>query len=207
MNLGQLRAKVQTYMNVNSSQLPDDLTTANWNSFINDGYKNLWLRVRAQVSRSNLLASIDLTWPAGSQTFTLPANLQDAAIYDMWQVDSSGNPLIQFCGFFETRNVLRLPMWPQGFQGFTLRVYYIPETEDMANDSDSPSLIPASHQEVIVWEALKIVKILLDKAIPDSWVRRCDDVEFVLVKELATRPISSRSNIKLATNQMNRPLA
>jgi len=207
MNRGQIREKAKFYMNFNASQVNDDISDANWNTLVNDAYRQVWTRVRSQISRAGLLTSVDVPWPAGQQTYTLPAYLQDAAIYDLWQLDGNSNPVAPVGCFFETRNVLRLPLYPLGNQGFTMRIYFIPEVDQLANDSDSPTLIPPVHHDVIVWECLKIAKIIADKEIPESWTERLEDIEFSLVKELGTRPIANRSNIIYAQGPRSRPLA
>lgn len=207
MNLGQIRARCKLYLNVNASQLNDDISDANWNDFINQAYSDVWMRVRTQVSRATLLISQDIQWPPGAQTLTLPTNLQNAVVYDIWQLDGAGNPLVQFGGFFETRNVLRMPSISWSTAGYTMRIYFIPEVEVLAIDDQSPLLIPPQYHNVITWEALMVAKALYDKAIPDSWEAKRNEIELSLVKEQSTRPVAFRANIGLATSPMVRPLA
>jgi len=207
MTLGEIRAQVKLYLNVNNSQLNDDLSDANYNTFIQNAYKNIWIRLRGTASKSVLLASQDLPWASGAQTVILPTNLQNALIYDLWYLDSGSNPYARLNAFFETRNVLRITLSGITISGFNFRVYFIPEAETLTSDSSTPALIPPSHHEVIVWETLKIIKMLYDKEIPDSWMRRMDDIEFTLNKELMTRPVSQRANIVSLDQPIARPLA
>lgn len=207
MTLGELRTRCKLFLNVNDSQLDDSISVNSWAAIIQQAYADVWGRMRGQVSRASILVSTDLTWPAGQQTMTLPTNLWDAVIYDIWQLDGSGNPLIQFNAFFETRNVLRNPSISWNAAGYQLRVYYIPEVEALTSDSSTPRLIPLQYHSVIVWEALRIVKMLYDKEIPPSWEKKMEEIEYVMVKEQSTRPVAQRANIVLATNPMARPLA
>lgn len=207
MTLGQMRALCKLYLNVNASQLNDDITDAQWNAFIQQAYNDVWMRVRTQVSRATLLSSTDLTWPAGQQTMTLPTNLQNALIYDIWRIDGNGNPLCQFQAFFETRNVLRNPTIFFNAAGWQIRLYFVPEIEQLTNDEAIPNLIPPQYHSVLVWETLLVVKALYDKEIPASWEKKRDEVDFSLIKEQSTRPVAQRSNIMLAQSPMARPLA
>lgn len=197
---------LKLFLNVNNSQLDDSISETQWAAFIQRAYSTVWQRIRGQVSRATLLVSQDIQWPAGQPTFTLPVNLQNAVIYDIWTLDGSGNPLCQFNGFFETRNVLRVGSVSWALSGYNLRYYYIPEAETLGAN-DVPALIPPQYHETIVWEALRVVKMLFDKEIPGNWQEKQEEIEFTLVKEQSTRPVNQRANIMAMGSPMVRPLS
>lgn len=195
-------------LSVNDSQLNDSIDPARWIQLVQMAYKNVWIRARNKVARSQLLAAVDSTWPAGSATFTLPTtpvNLQQALIYDILFLDDSGNPYDRFGGYFETRNVLRIyPGAVPSAAAFNMRFYIIPEAE-VLDAGTSPLLIKDAHHEVIAWECLKTVKMLADKEVPQKWEEKLEDLEFHLFSELKSRPIVNRPNIISMDAPMARP--
>lgn len=206
MTRDELVAYCKLALNVNSSQLSDDITDAQWIQFVQMAYKNVYTRMRNQVSRDQLLQAYDATWTAGSATYTLPIALQSALIYDIVYTDSSNNPLSRINGSFETRNVFRLQSFGAVSPGpMTFRIYYIANTETLAAGSQSPSLFPEPHHEVIAWEALITIKMLMDKEVPGAWMQKRDDMEYFLVKELSVRPLAFRANVASLDSPMLRP--
>lgn len=205
MTLQQLIDFAKLSLNVNASQLNDDLTLTQWQAFMQAAYEDCWVRFRNQVSRDYFLASTDLQWTAGAATYTLPTQLQNAVIYDIVYLDTMGNPYSRWQGTFETRNVLRLAQFGAVTpSAFPFRVYYIPEPETLTLSS-TPALIPPIHHKVIAWEALITVKELLDKEVPQSWMDHRDSIEMMLVKECSKRPVAARANIVSLDTPILRP--
>ncbi len=202
--LKELRDNCKADLNVNASQIADDISEATWNRLINQAYNKVWKELRTQVSREAVVQSVDIQWPSGALTMDLPLNLQNATLHQIFEVTSQGVPLRDFPGFFETRNVLRIyGAYPYNA---TLRVYFIPEAEPLAVDSDSPTLIPPQHHDFIEWETLILVKQLQDKEVPAMWSKRYDELKFSLFNEFKSRPFNPRPAIRLPGAPMARPL-
>jgi hypothetical protein len=193
-------------MNVNDSQLSDDITDERWIELVQMAYVDVWARFKQTVSRASLLEYTDLTWPAGSNTLALPNSLKDAVIYDIVYVDSNGVPYSRFQGYFEKRNLLRLDLTGQSAaQSFILRFYFIPEVENLDNPTSTPVLIAPNHQKVIAWEAARVVKALSDKEVPESWNDKIDEIEQRMIIDWKSRPIAQRPNIISSESPFMRP--
>lgn len=206
MTLTELIDFAKFGLNVNDSQLNDDISAERWVTLIQMAYKNLWTRVRNQVGRANLVKSYDDSWAGGAATYTLPQQYQNAVIYDIVYTDGFGNPLSRIQGNFETRNVFRLTAWGGVSPSpFTFRVYYIPEVE-VLTVSASPALLPPAHHEAIAWEALITVKMFTDKKVPDNWAEHRDGIEMMCIKELSVRPLTFRANIVSLDAPLLRPI-
>lgn len=204
MNVGQIREAVKRRLNMNASQLDDSIDPAGWLDFINEAYSDTWKLVRNTAPRECTVESVDFTWPAGANTYTLPTELKNATIYQIIQVNAQGVPCGSFWGFFEKRNVLRLPPGsPVG--GLTFRIYFIPEAEELTGDTSVPQLIPPQHHDVIMWECLNTVKALFDKEVPERWESTLEDLKFLLCKEFMARPINDRARIRLPDAPLIRP--
>lgn len=202
--LGEIRANCKVDMNVNDSQLNDNISEATWNRLINQAYNKAWKELRTQVAREATVQSHDFAWDAGQLTMDLPLVLRNATLHQIVQVNASGIPIQEFPGFFETRNKLRLnSLLPYSA---TLRAYFIPEAETLTNDSDTPQLIPPQHHDFIEWETLLLVKQLQDKEIPEAWQKRYDALKFSLFNEFKSRPFNPRPGIRLPGAPMLRPL-
>ncbi len=204
MNLGEIRAAVKFGLNVDDSQLDDHISDASWNRLINQSYNKAWKELRTQVSREATVQSYDFAWDSGEQTMDLPTVLRNATLHQLIQVTSTGVPIGEFPGYFETRNSLRL------YGSFpytaTIRAYFIPEAELLIDDISVPQLIPPQHHDFIEWETLLLIKQLQDKDIPEAWQKRYDALKFSLFNEFKSRPFNPRPGIRLPGAPMARPL-
>lgn len=205
MTRDELVAYCKLALNVNNSQLNDDISSDQWSQFIQMAYKNVWTRARNQLGRDSLLKVFHAQWTPGSATYTLPLWLQPMLIYDIVYTDGNNNPLSRIAGSFETRNVFRLLQFGAVSPSpFTFNIYYIANVETL-NSSSSPVLFPEPHHEVIAWEAIITVKMLYDKEVPQAWTQKRDDLEYFMVKELGNRPLASRPNVSSLDVPMLRP--
>jgi hypothetical protein len=195
-------------MNVNSSQANDDISDANWITLVQNAYKTMWNRIALELApKGAVVQQFDTTWPSGDFTFTLPTSLENAIIYECWYLDSNGQPYSRMDAAFDIRNVMRLNYYPSFSPGgFPFRIYYIPDAEKLAVDNQVPALLPARHHEVIAWEALRTVKMLTDKEIPESWQAKFEDLELSLMKEFQSRPLANRPNVRSLWSPIARPL-
>lgn len=203
-NLGEIRANCKFDLAVNDSQLNDNISGASWNRLINQSYNKVWKELRTQVAREATVQSVDFAWESGALTMDLPVLLRNATLHQLIEVNTSGIPIGEFRGYFETRNKLRI------YGSFpytaTIRAYFIPEAETLVNDSDTPQLIPPQHHDFIEWETLLLVKQLQDKDIPEAWTKRYNDLKFSLFNEFKSRPFNPRPGIRLSGAPMLRPL-
>lgn len=201
---GEIRENCKFDMNVNSSQDDDSILDANWNRLIQQAYNKAWKELRTAVAREATVEQYDFTWESGALTMELPTVLKNATLYDLWEVNTSGIPIREFPGYFESRNFLRIyGVYPYNA---TLRAYYIPEVEQLEVDEQVPLLIPPQHHDLLEWETLILVKQLQDQEIPDSWQTRYDALKFSLFNEFKSRPLNARPTIRLKGAPMNRPL-
>ena len=208
MTRAELIAFCKFAMNVNSSQDNDDISDANWINLVNNAYRTVWNRISLELAPKGAVVQYsDQTWPGNSFTFTLPNNLKNAIIYELWYLDSNSQPYSRVDATFEYRNVLTLA-YNQSFApgGFNFRIYFIPDAEPLENDTSVPELLPARHHEVIAWEALRVVKMLTDKDIPQMWQAKFEDLELSLMKEFQSRPLANRPNVRSLWSPIARPL-
>jgi hypothetical protein len=203
-NLGEIRANCKFDLSVNDSQLDDHISDASWNRLINQSYNKAWKELRTQVAREATVQSYDFAWTTGALTMDLPDAIKDGTLHQIVEVNSSGVPIREFQGFFETRNRLRV-MGGLAYSA-TLRVYYIPEVEQLVLDEQVPLLIPPQHHDFIEWETLLLVKQLQDKEIPEAWQKRYNELKFSLFNEFKSRPFNPRPGIRLPGAPMLRPL-
>lgn len=201
---GEIRNNVKFSLNVNASQLDDSILDADWNRLIQQAYNKAWKELRTAVAREATVEQYDFTWASGALTMELPGPLKNATLHEIWEVNTSGIPIREFPGYFESRNFLRIyGVYPYTA---TLRAYYIPEVEQLDTDTSVPVLIPPQHHDLLEWETLLLVKQLQDKDIPDSWQKRYDALKFSLFNEFKSRPFNPRPTIRLKGAPMNRPL-
>lgn len=195
-------------MNVNASQSDDSVSDANWVTLVNNSYRAIWNRISLELApKGSVVQTFDTSWPAGDFTYTLPTQLQNALIYECWYLDSNNEPYNRIDATFEKRNVMRLNYYPSFSPGgFPFRIYFIPEAEKLAVGTDVPQLIPPRHHEVIAWEALRTVKMLTDKEIPEMWQAKFEDLELSLAKEFQSRPLANRPNVRSLWSPIARPL-
>lgn len=206
MTRDELVAYCKLALNVNNSQLNDDISDDQWIMFIQMAYKNVWTRARNQLSRDALLNVYHAQWTPGSATYTLPLWLQPMLVYDFLYTDGNFNPLSRIAGSFETRNVFRLLQFGAVSPSpFTFNIYYISNVETLTGGASSPYLFPEPHHEVIAWEAIITVKMLYDKSVPSEWSQKRDDLEYFMIKELGNRPLAYRPNIASLDVPMLRP--
>lgn len=194
--------------NVNDSQADDSISDAHWIQLVNNAYKTIWNRVALELApKGAVVQEFDTDWPAGDFTFTLPDSLKNAIIYECWYLDSNNQPYNRIDAIFDKRNVMRLNYYPSFSPGgFPFRIYYIPDAEKLEVDEQSPALLPARHHEVIAWEALRVVKMLTDKEIPEMWQAKFEDLELSLMKEFQSRPLANRPNVRSLWSPIARPL-
>lgn len=201
---GEIRENCKFDLNFNASQEDDSILDADWNRLIQQAYNKAWKELRAAVAREATVEQYDFTWTAGALTMELPVPLKNSTLYDLYEVNTSGIPIREFPGYFESRNFLRIyGVYPYNA---TLRAYYIPEVESLENDSDTPRLIPPQHHDLLEWETLLLVKQLMDRDIPPSWQERYDALKFSLFNEFKARPINQRTGIRLKGAPLTRPL-
>lgn len=198
MLVGDMIAEMKFMLNVNDSQMNDNVSPSNYLLLLTQAYQSLWSDIRMEVSEANLLAKYDIQWNPASQTMELPVPLQDKLVWDVWTLGPPNNtPLCPANITFETRNVLRMNfLGPVISANLGLRIYYVPDAEQFTDVKQTPLLIPSAHHRVIVWQALIDLKMFLDKQIPDSWNDRLDKLKGTLLQELRTRPVAHRANIK-----------
>lgn len=206
MTLDELIDFASFGLSVNDSQFNDAIAPDRWKQLVQMAYKNVWSRFRTIAPRSALLTYIDKTWTAGSFTYSLPIDLRNALIYDILYVDSNGNPFDRVGAYFESKNVLRLGVGSGLSTDFQMRFYYIPEVELLTGGS-SPLLILPQHHEAVAWEALKVVKMLADKEVPEGWLTNLESLEYQMFNEAKSRPLASRPNVISVDAPMIRPYA
>lgn len=209
MTRGELIDFAKWGLNVNDSQLPDDISPARWEQLCQMAYKNVWSKFRTQVSKASLLTYSDFTWTSGTSTFTLPTSpvdLTNAVIYAIMGLSSPTVSPITYFSWpvqFLSRNVLTSPYNLTG----PFRIFYIPEAETLANDGAIPQLVPPAHHELIAWEMLRVVKMFLDKEIPEQWNDRYVELEMNWFNEWKTRPLADRAGVIDLNVPILRPLA
>lgn len=195
-------------MNVNDSQLADDISDTSWVRLVNNAYQEVWNRLSLELApKGSVVQYVDKTWTAGAFTYTLPTELKNAIIYELWYLDSNSQPYARMDAVFQSRNLLSLN-YLQSFSpgGFTFRIYFIPDAEKLAADSSEPQLIPPRHHQIIEWQTLITVKMLADKEVPQMWLAKYENLELSLMKEFTSRPLANRPNVRSLWSPIERPL-
>lgn len=196
MTRDEIESFAKFILNYNDSQLEDSISATRWPELVNMAYQDVWNRFKQTVSRASLLSSTDLTWPAGATTLELPVSLHNTVIYDLVYVDQTGLPYGRFAGYFEKRNLLRLDLFGSANpQSFTLRVYFVPDAEELTVGTSSPVLIPPAHHKVIAWELARVIKAIADKEVPPSWDDKIAEIEQRMMIDWKSRPVAQRPNI------------
>lgn len=194
-------------LNFNASQDNDDITEAQWIMLVNNAYRAIWNRVAGgHAPKGSVVQYVDKTWTAGAYTYTLPTELKNAVIYELWYLDDNDQPYSQVNAYFQSRNLLALPLQGSSSVGFDFRIYFIPDAEKLETDNSEPQLLPPRHHELIGWEALRTAKSLADKEVPGTWQEKIDDLELSLAKEFQSRPLANRPNVRSLWSPIARPL-
>lgn len=194
----------------NDSQLNDSISPASWTIYIWEAYNSILMDLQAHAPREATVESMDITWPAGEQTFDLPSNLRDMIFYQIIQINEAGVPSQEFVGYFETRNRLRIS---PGYTAFNmnLRLYFLPVAEKWAgpdlDEASSPLFVPDRHCPLIIWQTLIHVKSIYDRGdAPAFWTQMHEIARMAFFKENMARPIAKRARIRLPDAPMLRPL-
>lgn len=195
-------------LNVNDSQTNDDVSDASWIRLVNNAYQEVWNRLALELApKGSVVQYVDKTWTAGSFTYTLPAELKSAVIYELWYLDSNSQPYGRVDAIFGSRDILTLN-YLQSFSpgGFNFRLYFIPDAEKLATASSEPQLIPSRHHQIIEWQTLITIKMLADKEVPQMWLEKYQNLELSLMKEFSSRPLANRPNVRSLLSPIARPL-
>src|SRR6187549_332630 len=93
-------------MNVNASQSDDSISDAQWVTLVQNAYKSIWNRIALETApKGAVVQASDQEWPSGDFTFTLPNDLKNAIIYELWYLDSNSQPYARVDATFDKRNV------------------------------------------------------------------------------------------------------
>lgn len=192
----------------NDSQLNDSISPESWVEYVNESYNKVLMDWQTKVPREVKVESYDDEWPEGELTFELPVAIRESIIHQIVLVNTEGVPVGTFPGYFEKKNVLRVPV---GFSvsEFPLRFYYIPVAEKWTSIDDvgsSPLFVPDRHCPLIVWETLILAKSIADREIPDRWEIFRQQAEFLFFKENMARPQATGASIKLPGAPLLRPI-
>lgn len=208
MTRDQLIDRCKFMMAVNDSQANDDISDESWIRIVDDAYRTIWNRLSLEMApKGAVVQYTDVAWTANSFTYTLPNTLKNAIIYELWYVDSNSQPYGQVDATFNSRNVLTMSSFPGAAPAsFNFRIYFIPNAEELAEATSEPLLIPARHHELLAWEALRTIKMLADKEVPQAWITKYEDLELTLMKEFQSRPLANRPNVRSTWSPFARPL-
>lgn len=206
MRFYEIRDIAKQRLSVNDSQLNDDIEPESWVDYVNEAYNTLILELQSQAPRENIVEYIDMAWPEGSLTLNLPDVLIDVPIYQIVQVDTSGNPCGDFPGYFETKNTLRTPSGYANI-GFNIRVYFLRSAEKWdGGDGQTPLMVEERFHWLLVWRTLITIKSTVDKSVPDKWEKESEKLSFLFFKEHVARPIAQRGRTRLPNAPLTRPL-
>jgi hypothetical protein len=198
MTRAEIVARVQLYMNANSTQQSTEFSNAAFIQFVQDAYTRLWNRIRYSVNASGNVAKVDIQWPQGQSTYAIPTSLQGKELMGFYFINGDGTTGQRFdVRYVDPQTLMWVsnPQFPAFNSAQNMRVYYRVTAEQLTSDNSVPLLLNPEHHEAIVYEALIQIKEIEDQTVPESWVARRDDLEFYATKSVANKIFRNQSRV------------
>lgn len=200
MNLAQIRDRVSWMVDFNEGQVDQDFrgpsTNANkridWS--INETYKDEVRKASSFVSEEYFKREHSFTWSSDDTSMDIPEALIGKKILyvrddtdetigstlKLWDSRGSGS------GFYVKEGNVSFGWYPAPSSDRSLTVVYVAEARDMTEATDTPHLIPEQYQELVVWGAAIMLRIIGDEDnAPRSWMMKQKDLQGQFWKDVA----------------------
>ena len=178
MNLQEMRSELAFRLNFKEDEADQDFQESRLNRALNLSYRREVNKAHLNGPQNWFKQSASFTWSASQLTVSLPGNVDQHNLIDIYDTTSDttgsrvivGNEVDSAADmFWSSRNTLQ---WSGSDTGpssdCTFRVDYLALAETLSDDEDEPQLIPRQHHDLIVVGAEEFLLNKADGAAPQS---------------------------------------
>lgn len=198
MNLGDLRTRLSFLVDFNEGQADQDFIGPSTDSnrhldfFLNEAYREEVNLGKQNGSRDAFKKKFDITWPRDQQLFTIPIPLLHGdilAIQDNSEITPGPiiplfDELVEGSGLYihdhETWGLRPAPGADR-----SLTILFLARPNVLKQDGDKPDLIHDDHQDLLIWSAGVLARIIADEQPPSMWLQKQHTLRLIWWKKLA----------------------
>jgi len=206
--LKELTDRLKFLVGFNSNQTDQDFigpatdVDLHFRDTLNEAYVDEVEEVVQNADPRYFYRVLQVTWPAASLQYTLPAGLRDANIIKMTDVTNNviGEDIAisdrsegGFVFWYDNETLQWGTVGPAAAR--TIDITFQADPKEMQLDSEVPELIPEKFRHLLVWSAGLKLRAIADEQVPPEWTRQRNAIRERLIKGLAMgRPIHSGGN-------------
>lgn len=206
MDRAALRTDLRFRLNVTEGEADQDFSEARLNAALQYAYNQEVEKGKQHGFAAWFKKTATFTWPAGQLQVTLPDSVVRSNVIAFYDITSS-EPGTLFVvqqererggsAWWYEHDKLNWAGNTAPTTAKTLRVFYLANAETLANDAQSPQLIPPQFHQLVVIAAAVHLREVADESAPLSWLKTLEDWRFDFWKSISKgRPFADTPTIQ-----------